>query len=821
MVEGSAALVVFVRSARRHRRVHAGGRAARPRRSCRAAAAPAWPGCATPIGDALVVVTAKMTPDPRGSARGPSRLGRARRLLNLDLSNALAPTGFTYAPDPVVAAGQLDRRQREHERRRPALPRLRRDRRAHVLGARRRAAGRDRRAPGRSEGPAARRLRPARSRRRLGRDARHRGARRACGSRRSRPPSARCCWTSRDVDDCAATVSAIIARGVVPAALEMMDRGIVRAVESFAHAGYPTDAAAVLLVEVDGLAAGVEAQTPRGGGRGAREHGVGTIRVAADDDGARPAVEGPEVGVRRDRADRAATTTCTIASCRARSWPRCSAGVYAIAQAPRPDRHERLPRRRRQPPPAVLVRPARARNARARAVRRADELVRLCVDAGGVAQRRARHRPGEARLHAARVHRRGSERAGVRPSGLRPRRADEPAQGAARRRAVRRLRGGRARRADGPRRFRRARGSDPPALEARRRRRAADARAPRRRALLDRRRTARTSTRATRVEVDAELWTTVLDDRRRVRPGRDALRGRGRDAHPRPPDRCSAEGGQEWPVDAPGDATVGGVIAAGAATVRQLRVGTMRDTVVEMEVVTRRRASRARAGARTVKNVTGYDVHRLLDRLARHPRRDRAGRAEGAAAAARPTPDAGERRRRPGARPPGARDRAVAGRRARRARTGCVVRLEGWPEEVEEQTTAARSMASMSVGDRHFVPEPPASRRRRSSPKRARRAVTPWCLARPGPIATARASASASRGSRLEDETRSRRSVRARPSSAGIAPVVKGPGGLGDRSGPGCRRSSGGSEPRSIPRASWRPAGIVVDSEATTSSDAG
>ena len=46
------------------------------------------------------------------------------------------------------------------------------------------------------------------------------------------------------VEDCAATVSAIIARGVVPAALEMMDHGIVVAAESFAHAGYPTDAAA-------------------------------------------------------------------------------------------------------------------------------------------------------------------------------------------------------------------------------------------------------------------------------------------------------------------------------------------------------------------------------------------------------------------------------------------------------------------------------------------------------------------------------------------------------------------------------------------------
>jgi glycolate dehydrogenase FAD-linked subunit len=84
------------------------------------------------------------------------------------------------------------------------------------------------------------------------------------------------------VEDCAATVSAIVARGVVPAALEMLDRGIVRAVERFAHAGYPTDAAAVLLVEVDGLASAVEDETAEVVAA-AQEHGVGTVRIATDD----------------------------------------------------------------------------------------------------------------------------------------------------------------------------------------------------------------------------------------------------------------------------------------------------------------------------------------------------------------------------------------------------------------------------------------------------------------------------------------------------------------------------------------------------------
>ena len=49
-------------------------------------------------------------------------------------------------------------------------------------------------------------------------------------------------------------VSAVIAHGIVPAALEMMDRVTVGAVEAHYRAGYPTDAGAVLLVEVDGIA---------------------------------------------------------------------------------------------------------------------------------------------------------------------------------------------------------------------------------------------------------------------------------------------------------------------------------------------------------------------------------------------------------------------------------------------------------------------------------------------------------------------------------------------------------------------------------------
>jgi glycolate oxidase len=55
------------------------------------------------------------------------------------------------------------------------------------------------------------------------------------------------------IDSASQAVSAVIARGIVPSALEMMDQVTVGAVEAHYRAGYPTDAGAVLLVEVDGI----------------------------------------------------------------------------------------------------------------------------------------------------------------------------------------------------------------------------------------------------------------------------------------------------------------------------------------------------------------------------------------------------------------------------------------------------------------------------------------------------------------------------------------------------------------------------------------
>jgi len=84
------------------------------------------------------------------------------------------------------------------------------------------------------------------------------------------------------IEDAGASVSAIISSGVIPAGMEIMDNLSINAVESTVGAGYPTDAGAILLVELDGPGAEVNVQTPTVSeilkGNGAIE-----IKVAVDE----------------------------------------------------------------------------------------------------------------------------------------------------------------------------------------------------------------------------------------------------------------------------------------------------------------------------------------------------------------------------------------------------------------------------------------------------------------------------------------------------------------------------------------------------------
>jgi len=236
-------------------------------------------GGATPIGDALVVVTTKM--DRILDVRPHDRLAWVEPgVVNLDLVTAVEPQGLTFAPDPssrqsstvggnvatnaggphclaygvtanhvlaldvVLPDGGVERFGSEA----PVAPGY--DLRAALVG---------------SEGT-------------LGIVAA------ACVRLTPIPPAVRTLLLDfPTVEDCAATVSGVIASGVVPAAMELMDRGIVDAVERFVHAGYPTDAAAILIVEVDGTEAATRAQATAVE-EVARANHVRTVRTAADED---------------------------------------------------------------------------------------------------------------------------------------------------------------------------------------------------------------------------------------------------------------------------------------------------------------------------------------------------------------------------------------------------------------------------------------------------------------------------------------------------------------------------------------------------------
>ena len=69
--------------------------------------------------------------------------------------------------------------------------------------------------------------------------------------------------TFDSVDDASKAVSQIIAAGIVPAAMELMDQGILAAVEEAYHFGFPPDAGAVLVIEVDGPTVGLDRQQER------------------------------------------------------------------------------------------------------------------------------------------------------------------------------------------------------------------------------------------------------------------------------------------------------------------------------------------------------------------------------------------------------------------------------------------------------------------------------------------------------------------------------------------------------------------------------
>ncbi|MDE0309693.1 MAG: FAD-binding protein [Acidiferrobacterales bacterium] len=98
------------------------------------------------------------------------------------------------------------------------------------------------------------------------------------------PPVAQVVMAAFDeVDQAGNAVAAIIGGGILPAGLEMMDSYAITAVEDFVHAGYPVDAAAILLCELDGTQEEVDAQISKVE-RIMAEHGATDTQVAADEE---------------------------------------------------------------------------------------------------------------------------------------------------------------------------------------------------------------------------------------------------------------------------------------------------------------------------------------------------------------------------------------------------------------------------------------------------------------------------------------------------------------------------------------------------------
>ena len=227
--------------------------------------------------------------------------------------------------------------------------------------------------------------------------------------------------TFDSIEIASAAVSAIIAEGIVPAALEAMDEPIIRAVEAGVHAGYPTEAKAVLLIELDGPRAEVEVQA-EAVARICREMGSSTMRVARDD-AERAPLEGAQGSGRRVRAHHAQLRAAGRGGAALEAADRDGADP-GDRRPPRARRRQRVPRRGREPPSDDLLRRADPGEFE-RALEANEEILHACIDLGGTVT--GEHGVGLDKAEKlALLFNRGRPRGDARgPPGLRPARAHE------------------------------------------------------------------------------------------------------------------------------------------------------------------------------------------------------------------------------------------------------------------------------------------------------------------------------------------------------------------------------------------------------------
>ena len=347
-------------------------------------------------------------------------------------------------------------------------------------------------------------------------------------------------------------VSAIVAAGIVPGAIEMMDNLSIRAAEGATGAGYPLDAGAALIVELDGPSAECAARFGEVEAL-CREGGATGVRVAAD------AAERELIWKTRKAAFAAMGRIAPNYYVQDSVIPRTRLGpvlqrIDELARRVRPEGGERLPRRRREPASPRLLR--RLGGGRARARRGAGRPDREDLRGRGrLDHRRARRGRGQEGLHAADVRRARPGHVPAAALRLRPGRPGQPGQGDAHPAAVRR--GARALPAT-PARGGGDRGADV-------------------------------------IEHNAGDLTAVVSADTRLGELQDVVGGAG----------------QMLALDPPGDPTLGALVAANASGPLRHRYGSARDLVLGIRV---RLAdgTEAKAGGKVIKNVAGYDLAKLF-----------------------------------------------------------------------------------------------------------------------------------------------------------------------------------------------------------------
>ena len=185
--------------------------------------------------------------------------------------------------------------------------------------------------------------------------------------------------SSEDAGQC---VSRVIAAGIIPGGMEMMDRPAIHAVEQFVHAGYPLDVEALLIVEVDGPQAEVDDLIGRVEQIASACRAV-TCRVSASEE------ERLLFWAGRKAAFPAVGRISPGLLLHGRHHPACQAAASARAHAGavaalRPRCRQRLPCRRRQPPSAHSLRRQQAWASSSATEKFGADILRLCVEVGGV-----------------------------------------------------------------------------------------------------------------------------------------------------------------------------------------------------------------------------------------------------------------------------------------------------------------------------------------------------------------------------------------------------------------------------------------------------